>query len=243
MAEQKKKAEMSAGELATYAAGSGLGGVGGYKLYKLLNDTRTKGGALLSALMGAGLGASGAQLLLNKSLDSETGVTFRDILRGSAGPKIQYAIDNRGPAQPVEPLPEEEQKEPLFTRFKNTVQEHPFATLVPAGTVGGAVAGVHSGNAAVRRAFTPASTGIPERWDTGVFRQAKGKPSLVIPLGQPTNGLKMEHAAPGPRTLRAIRGQHLLGGTAIGTGLGLATAGALSYLQYKREHPRQRRVF
>ena len=52
-------------DMITYAAGAGIGGLGGYGLYKALGG-HSNAGALLASLLGAGAGAGGAHMYLNR---------------------------------------------------------------------------------------------------------------------------------------------------------------------------------
>lgn len=78
---QKYMTSMAPSEWATYGIGAGLGGLGAYGLYRLLNRKRSTGKALLWALMGAGLGAGGSHAYLRAFTNPETGLSESERLR------------------------------------------------------------------------------------------------------------------------------------------------------------------
>lgn len=78
---KKYMTSMAPSEWATYGIGAGLGGLGAYGLYRLLNRKRSTGKALLWALMGAGLGAGGSHAYLRAFTNPETGLSESERLR------------------------------------------------------------------------------------------------------------------------------------------------------------------
>lgn len=78
---KKYMTSMAPSEWATYGLGAGLGGLGAYGLYRLLNRKRSTGKALLWTLMGAGLGAGGSHAYLRAFTNPETGLSESERLR------------------------------------------------------------------------------------------------------------------------------------------------------------------
>lgn len=239
-----KKAAMSASELAAYAAGAGAGGYGGYALYDLLSENKSKAGALLASLFGAGIGTAGTHAIMNRPLSDTTTATVRDAFRGTANDIIREEE-----AAKLIPAPSnitqkdidaidhyEEPKDPIHIRTYEAFKKYPYAFTVPAGVAGGLAAGNAWGNEAVKRVYSPAAPGVPESWNTAFAKKHLSKPSTVQVLGGPT---KITPPTLGPELLKAMKKRRLVGGGVAGTTLGLLTAGLVAHDQYKRNRPRR----
>jgi hypothetical protein len=78
---QKALGNVSTGEVATTAAGAGLGGLAGFLLSKKYNKDASPVTRILHSISGAAVGGAGAQLLLHAVKDPYTGMTLADKFR------------------------------------------------------------------------------------------------------------------------------------------------------------------